>query len=315
MWPSYPLVSFLAGGSWRKFGQLPIPTHGSKSANILLTICYGEGLQLIDASRVGDLGLEAFARDTGCAFQCYAPLEPLSVQERYKKQRNKLTTDLNKLVTNEAELAGILGPTKIKRYIYMVPQFDRQLLTHCASKAQEMREKNLSILDPAFDIVVQTDENYPVERAQLIEAALEPLRLDIPEVDQARRTNWATEHAPLVDTLDRKIDKFGVTLEQKNELRDEFLNHYLRLGDLLDQISNEAPDTRLRIERRIRDRERLLPSANMMRTLAPREHAMTVIQSLTKEILEESRALQSPSAEALAWGTAADWLIRCPLDF
>jgi hypothetical protein len=42
---------------------------------------------------------------------------------------------------------------------------------------------------------------------------------------------------------------------------------------------------------------------------------MAVIKALTAELREESKAIQATGAEALAWGTAADWLIRCPLDF
>src|SRR5437667_369278 len=121
----------------------------------LLAIRYRDELQLIDASRAGDLGLEAFTRDSACAFQCYA--------------------------------------------------------------------------------------------------ALEPLRLDIPPVGAAQRADWAAEHVPLVETLDAKINKFGVAAEQQTALRDEFLNHYLRREQLLGQIFNEAPETYARIERRIRD--------------------------------------------------------------
>jgi hypothetical protein len=197
----------------------------------------------------------------------------------------------------------------------MVPRFDPPLLEHCGRKAREMQAKGLSILDPSFDIVVHTDENYPVERAQLIELALEPLRLNIREVNDVERTNWTTEHAPLVDTLMGKIVKFGVTAEEQEVLRNEFLNHFLRREQLLHLISNEAPETRIRIEGRIRDREHLLYSARLMTVQPPREHAMAVIKALTAELREESKAIQATGAEALAWGTAADWLIRCPLDF
>jgi len=38
-------------------------------------------------------------------------------------------------------------------------------------------------------------------------------------------------------------------------------------------------------------------------------------RDLAQELLEESNALQAPSADALAYGTAADWMVRCPLDF
>lgn len=120
---------------------------------------------------------------------------------------------------------------------------------------------------------------------------------------------------PLVETLTTKITKFKLPQVQADELRDEFLKHYLRREQLLDQVFNEAPDTHVRLEQRIRQRERLLASARLMSAELPIEHARTVIEQLARELLEESKALQPSAAEAISYGTAADWMIRCPLDF
>jgi len=181
----------------------------------LLAIRYKDELQLLDASRAGDLGLEAFTRDTGRGFQCYAPLEPLSARERYEKHRDKLTRDLRKLETNEDELAVILGSTTLSRYVFMVPQFDPPLLKHCGKQCTKVKEKKLRILTDDFDIVVQTQKNYPTERAQLIELALEPLQLEITDVDEVARAEWAAANVALVNTLTTKITKFGLPEQQE----------------------------------------------------------------------------------------------------
>ena len=68
-------------------------------------------LQEVPDRHLGDLGIEAFSLD-GCAFQCYAALEPLSTQNLYEAQRDKLTGDLNKLEKNKVELKKILGGLK-----------------------------------------------------------------------------------------------------------------------------------------------------------------------------------------------------------
>ncbi|MDP9231249.1 MAG: hypothetical protein M3O73_00605 [Actinomycetota bacterium] len=99
----------------------------------LLAIRYGDELQLME-TRSGDLGLEAFTRDTGLGFQCHAPLEPLSSKERYEKHRDKLTRDLGKLETNEETLLVIFGSTKLNRYVFMVPLFEPRLLEHCGKR-------------------------------------------------------------------------------------------------------------------------------------------------------------------------------------
>lgn len=254
-------------------------------------------------------------RDTGLGFQCYAPLEPLLVSERYEKHRDKLTKDLRKLEKNHDELAVILGSTKLKRYVFMVPQFEPALLTHCGKKCDEMKGRDLSILDDDFDIVVHTEQNYPTELAQLVELALEPLQLDIPDVEGDTRAAWAAANVSLVNALTTKIGKFRLDVQQQEDLRDEFLKHYLRREQLLEQVFNEAPETHVRLEQRIRQREQLLSTVRLMTADLPLEHANSVIQQLTQELLEESKALQAPSAQALAYGTAADWMVRCPLDF
>jgi hypothetical protein len=281
----------------------------------LLAIRYGDELQLIDPSRAGDLGLEAFTRDTGRGFQCYSPLEPLSAKERYEKHRDKLTRDLRKLEMNEEELVVILGSTTLTRYVFMVPQFDKRLLEHCGNQCMKMKAKKLRILHHDFDIVVHTKENYPRERAQLIELALEPLQLEIADVDEVARAEWAAANVALVKALTGKIATFQLPDAQGEELRDEFLTHYLRREHLLAQIFNEAPETHVRLEARIRQRERLLAAARLMDTAPPLEHATAVIRDLARELLEESKALQATGADALAYGTAADWMVRCPLDF
>jgi len=281
----------------------------------LLSIRYRDELQLIDASRGGDLGLDAFTRDTGLGFQCYAPLETLNVHERYEKHRDKLTEDLGKLEKNLDELVVILGHTKLRRYVFMVPQFERTLLTHCGKKSNEMKAKKLAIIDDHFDIVVHTAEDYAAELAQLIEVALEPLRLNLPDIDERSRSDWADANVSLVEALTGKIAKFALDSKQQEELRDEFLSHYLQREQLLGQVYDRAPETHVRLERRIHKREELLLVARLMTREPPLEHATTVIDTLTQELLEESKALQAPDAQALSYGTAADWMMRCPLDF
>ena len=48
----------------------------------LLIHRYGLQFEMVPDGHGGDLGIEGFSRD-GCAYQCYAPDEPISVAERY----------------------------------------------------------------------------------------------------------------------------------------------------------------------------------------------------------------------------------------
>jgi hypothetical protein len=107
---------------------------------MLLAMHYpvGELVEVPDRDK-GDYGIEAFARD-GCAFQCYAAEEPLTVQQLYAKQRAKMARDLKKLVDNRSGLMAILGSVRIRRWLFLVPRHDsKELVAHAARKEAELR--------------------------------------------------------------------------------------------------------------------------------------------------------------------------------
>ncbi|SEN21200.1 hypothetical protein SAMN05660976_07053 [Nonomuraea pusilla] len=127
----------------------------------LAAIYYGiEGFQTVPSRHGGDLGIEAFTH-TGVAVQCYAARANTSVDERYRNQRKKLTEDLAKLERHTPEVVRLLGETKIKNYLFMVPVFDsRRIVQHATAKSSEYRAKNLPHLHPEFRVTVVTDEIF-----------------------------------------------------------------------------------------------------------------------------------------------------------
>jgi hypothetical protein len=133
----------------------------------LLAIHYGDDLQLIDASRSGDLGLEAFTQQSCRGFQCYAPLEPLSTQERYEKHRDKLTQDLGKLEKNQDALVIILGTTRLKRYVFMVPRFDPPLRLRPLGRLARDRRQVVANPRDHVSIFVHNTYKLPSRRRQL----------------------------------------------------------------------------------------------------------------------------------------------------
>lgn len=102
----------------------------------------------------GDHGIEGFTRK-GDAFQCYCPKKKYTQDELHEKIRDKITTDLKKLDTYQKELKSKLNCTKIKRWIFVTPYFEKNQITdHCAKKSQEFRESGLEILDSEFDVLI-----------------------------------------------------------------------------------------------------------------------------------------------------------------
>lgn len=76
---------------------------------MLLKRHYAPGqFQQIPAKDRGDAGLEGFTND-GCAYQCYAPEEPLTLAQRTEKHKKKIYRDIKKFRENCTLLRGLLG--------------------------------------------------------------------------------------------------------------------------------------------------------------------------------------------------------------
>lgn len=54
--------------------------------------------------------------------------------ELYKKQRGKITTDIKKFIDNRNDLINILGDSKIKSWVLVVPRHESALLLKHANK-------------------------------------------------------------------------------------------------------------------------------------------------------------------------------------
>src|SRR5437870_4059980 len=147
----------------------------------LLVLKYGFDVVMVPDDHQGDFGLEAFSHD-GCAYQCYAPQQLLRIAELYKEQRSKITADLRKFVENRKDLIILLGPTKIHKWILVVPEHRSAKLTqHCQEKAKHIRElaEPLPYVAEDFAVMVVTDDYFPVEVHTLLARA--GLRVEVDE--------------------------------------------------------------------------------------------------------------------------------------
>lgn len=112
----------------------------------------------------GDFGIEGFVGRTGVAFQCYCPSKTYDPTTLFKKQKEKITKDIEKLKTYESEIKERIGNALIHRWIFITPEIDRnKLLVHAQEKANEARGWGLSILGPEFRILLHDGDFYTKE--------------------------------------------------------------------------------------------------------------------------------------------------------
>jgi hypothetical protein len=270
----------------------------------------------IPSTDQGDLGIEGFSHD-GCAYQCYAPKGPLPTADRYERQRGKLTEDLGKLATNQAELVGVLGGVVIRVYVFMTPTHDsRRLNRHAKTKAAEIRAMGLPHCAPDFDIVIQTEEDYVVERRELMELGLHKLHLTAIPMPEAAVHTYCASHPELITTLDGKLAKVpGLGADGRTALRMHLLKKKLIADNKLLEIRGHNAPAWERIQVLRADREATLEIECVLSTEDPRTLIQHTAHEYQDQIEESLTFLTEGDASDLAWGTTADWLAECPLDF
>lgn len=264
----------------------------------------------------GDLGIEGFSHD-GCAYQCYAPDGPLPIKDRYEKQRDKLTADIGKLIDNETGLMAILGGVVIRTYVFMTPVHNsRRLNQHAKTKAAEVRAKGLQHCALDFDIVIHTEEDYAVERWELLNLGLHKLQLDPLPVPEAAVESYVVSNPDLIATIDGKLSKMpGLTTAERVALRMGLLRRKLMADNKLVEIRGHHAAGWERVQELRASREDVLEMECLLSKLDPRELLQHTAQGYEKTLRENLSFLTDGDATDIAWGTTADWLGECPLDF
>lgn len=268
----------------------------------------------------GDYGLEGFTKTTGCGYQCYCPDKVYPPKELYEKQRDKITTDLKKLQTNEADLTKILGVTKLRRWHLITPTIaHNDLIKHAQAKEAEVLGWNLSILAPDFQVLVHDADHYATEIQEIKLAVGQALDFGglpavLPELTDSSetyeknvmrktRTRLATSPA---DKLEGKVARlYTKTLR-------EFLDHGLHLK----RINDTAPTVHSRLARLINGYEADIGETCDTWVGTPQELTEKIRDGLTERIVKElAPAIDQTGAAQIARLIVARWIAVCEVDY
>jgi len=295
----------LSGGEWQEW------------ANQLLACHYGPGnYQTIPDKDRGDAGLEGFCPGHGHAYQAYGCEEPLSVQERYEKQRDKLTEDVRKFIDNAAILTKLLRHVKIKRWILLVPLFDsKELVAHAAKKTREILAAGLPYVDSDFRVMVCQEADFPVARDLLLGATSKGIKFEVAPVTLTELGAWASTNDAMLSTLQRKLAKLPALSgeAQRDAFMHKVLIWYLEGQAVLDRLRG-YPHVYEKVIAAKSHRENFLAMVALQGSTSS-QILVDTLQELRATLESEAKELHNFSAEKLAYEALADWLIRCPLDF
>lgn len=298
-------VARLSGDDWEAW------------ANQLLSHHYGPtDYQRVPAKDRGDGGIEGFCPSKREAFQCYGCEEPISVEERYKKQRNKMTTDIQKFIDNKIVLHSVLGALKIKRWVFFVPHFDsKEIVAHAAKKTREVIDANLPYVDDDFCVVVCQETDFAVARDQLINATTQGLKFKTAPVTVEDVNAWTQSNDVMLGVLRGKIDKLPTlhTQAQRDAFVIKVLHWYLSGQALLDRL-REYPQVYEKVIETKSHREEFL-AMGALHGSASNVVVLDTVKDFKDTLKREAKELHDFCADQLAYEAVADWLIRCPLEF
>lgn len=145
----------------------------------------GDHFIKVPADHKGDAGIEGFTL-SGVVYQCYCPDKNYTVNELYEHLRNKVTTDIAKLINVEnAERLKKLGVPKITEWHFVIPEYpDKRIVEHLEEKRKEVLKavnENpdlYSYIDPGIRLIPKTAEDFKVEFVRLIRNPLVDLQLN-----------------------------------------------------------------------------------------------------------------------------------------
>lgn len=272
-------------------------------------------LHKVPATHAGDLGIDYYCACDLVIYQCYAVEEPVDVATRAERQKIKITTDLKKLVDGAAEVAKLLLGKPLKKWVLLVPLHNsKDVNLHCAKKTTDLRETNLALLDPEFEVCVHDQGQFPGKALQDAMSALSSLSLSVDMPTQDELATWQAGSADLLANATVKLakrvekGKVGTAVAQGVEA-------FLRGNALVDALRSNAPDLHEKVAVAIQYRARLLDFAGPQGGPLPGNILHAELENLTAAIKESVPSLSQSNAQEIALGTISEWIMRCPLDF
>lgn len=272
-------------------------------------------VQKIPAAHKGDYGIDYCCTKELVVYQCYAVTEPVDIAVRANRQKNKITTELAKMITNSAEIAKLFLGVPIKHWVLMVPLHDsKEVNLHCAKKTKDIRDVACPVLDPAFEVLVQDPSTFPSNVVGAGYSALSKVNLSIASPTQAELDSWVAGSSDLLANASQKLEKRAGP-DQLDAFVAEAVKSFLQGNALLDALRSGSPDLHEKIMVAIKSRARRLQFAGPQMGGSAGEILHAELDALIATMQTAAPSLSSENAEQIAYGSICEWIMRCPLDF
>lgn len=269
----------------------------------------------------GDLGIEGFTRN-GILLQCYCPDIEYNPDKLYEMQRDKITTDLVKLLTYEKELKAYLKTIKVTKWIFVTPEYKKKdLVKHCQDKADEYRNIASSILDPGFDVLVHDIEFYSEQIPIVLNFREKKLDIDPKKKKtDSEIANWKSKEISLVNNA---IKKHGQRVpdnaknfdDRVNNLTQKSVSDFLNGDIMIRKWSEEYQDQYEKFQKVIDLFEEKVKEKCAVNVASSNQLYNEIESELRMKLKESFTYLDDIMIDRLTNRVMADWLLRCPISF
>ena len=279
----------------------------------------------IPAVSGGDAGIEGFTK-TGIVHQCYCPERQYSDHELYEAQRDKLSADIKKLLSNGKRLIA-LGVPAIHEWHFNIPEYrDAKILAHAATKQKEVlseKEKNpdkYPYIADDFQIIVKTAENFATEISRIIRASAD-YNLNL-AVEHAPNPNWKDCDSQKAANIRRKIKAIMHVSDDDNPNVERVINLYIDYYicglENMNRLKMNFPDIHAELFRLVQIYKGEVALKTSMNTNS------SMNQSIFNELLNDfgqklekdfSNSFNQASIVEIKQEMVGSWLADCSMEF
>jgi hypothetical protein len=280
--------------------------------------------QEIPAVHGGDAGIEGFTKN-GIVHQCYCPERDYSDSEHYNHLRDKMTSDIDKLLANGKRLSE-LGVPPVTEWHFDIPEYrDSRILAHAAAKQKDVadaKNANPSEYDhiaDSFQIVIKVAEDFAPEISRIVRGSLTNMKLNL-AIEHT--DNWEECDSEKVENIRRKVKAVMHVDDDSdnalNEVVSIYIGCYISGIEIMNRLRVSFPE----IYGDVFKLEKSYKQDVSLKTRMNTDHSMN--QTVFNDILNDFQSklgkefaatFTTASIGVLKQDLIASWLADCSMEF
>ena len=271
----------------------------------------------------GDYGIDGIITSNGDVYQCYCPEQDYPFKELYENQRDKITQDISKLKLYEKEIATLLNGTIIKRWIFLTPKvLSKQLINHCNTKANELKNLNLSFIDKNIQVQTQDYEYLKPELTIVLQGLNHKIDVKAELKNQDELVNnYKSNETSLIDrAFTKHTQRFKIANPENAKTINKFVyntvEYYLKGEEIIRKWETSFEEQYQAFKRVKNTFEAEVEDLCINPTDNNNKRYIDIRDALRERLkLEFSDSLSTNMIDELTHHVVADWILRCPLSF